>query len=120
MDISLVISSMTFYVCISTPDHLLQKSKSKVETGQSSTTAERSAILKHLGLVTSSASNTASYHQKTDNQSMAENTEEVRNNTEDLFLPTERPQQKNRKKCWVCKVKLELAQRELGSCKCGE
>lgn len=36
------------------------------------------------------------------------------------FLPTERPVQKNKKKCWVCKAKLELAQRELGGCKCGK
>lgn len=31
----------------------------------------------------------------------------------------ERPIQKNKKKCWTCRVKLELAQRELGHCKCG-
>lgn len=31
----------------------------------------------------------------------------------------ERPQQKNKKRCWKCKAKLELAQRELGICKCG-
>lgn len=31
----------------------------------------------------------------------------------------ERPTQKNKKKCWVCRAKLELAQRELGHCKCG-
>lgn len=39
---------------------------------------------------------------------------------EDVFLPTNRPVQKNKKRCWACKVKLELAQRELGGCKCGE
>ena len=27
--------------------------------------------------------------------------------------------QKNKKRCWTCRVKLELAQRELGVCKCG-
>ena len=39
---------------------------------------------------------------------------------EDVFLPVDRPVQKNKKRCWVCKAKLELAQRELGGCKCGE
>ena len=31
-----------------------------------------------------------------------------------------RPGQKNKKRCWTCRVKLELAQRELGVCKCGK
>lgn len=35
-------------------------------------------------------------------------------------LPVDRPIQKSRKRCWTCKTKLELAQRELGACKCGE
>ncbi|XP_031551044.1 AN1-type zinc finger protein 3 homolog [Actinia tenebrosa] len=33
--------------------------------------------------------------------------------------PNDRPVQKNKKRCWKCKAKLELAQRELGLCKCG-
>ena len=28
--------------------------------------------------------------------------------------------QKRRKRCWTCKAKLELAQRELGNCRCGK
>lgn len=28
--------------------------------------------------------------------------------------------QKKRKRCWTCKAKLELAQRELGNCRCGK
>ena len=32
---------------------------------------------------------------------------------------SDKPVQKNRKRCWTCRVKLELAQRELGVCKCG-
>lgn len=28
------------------------------------------------------------------------------------------PAQKKRKRCWTCKAKLELAQRELGNCRC--
>ena len=36
------------------------------------------------------------------------------------FLPDDKPIQKNRRRCWSCKAKLELAQRELGLCKCGE
>jgi hypothetical protein len=35
------------------------------------------------------------------------------------FLPGDLPSQKNRKRCWTCKSKLELAQRALGECKCG-
>lgn len=91
-----------------------------MENGQASTTAEQNAILKQLGLVASSANNMSSSDEKVDNQAEGEKREEVDNNMEDPFLPPERPQQKNRKKCWVCKSKLELAQRELGSCKCGE
>lgn len=34
--------------------------------------------------------------------------------------PEDLPQQKNKKRCWKCKAKLELAQRELGICKCGK
>jgi hypothetical protein len=36
------------------------------------------------------------------------------------FLPGDLPSQKNRKRCWTCKSKLELAQRALGECKCGK
>ena len=36
------------------------------------------------------------------------------------FLPGDLPAQKNRKRCWTCKSKLELAQRALGECKCGK
>ncbi|WP_411027302.1 AN1-type zinc finger domain-containing protein, partial [Salmonella sp. s54925] len=35
------------------------------------------------------------------------------------YLPEDRPVQKNKKKCWDCQGKLELAQRELGKCRCG-
>ena len=100
--------------------HLLKKGKARVENTQAGTTAEQSAILKQLGLVSSPASNISSNHEKTDNQEKEEKKEEVCNNPDSPFLPIERPQQKNKKKCWICKVKLELAQRELGSCKCGE
>ena len=36
------------------------------------------------------------------------------------FLPKDLPQQKNKKRCWTCKNKLEPAQRALGGCKCGK
>lgn len=32
---------------------------------------------------------------------------------------SDKPAQKNKRRCWTCRVKLELAQRELGVCKCG-
>ena len=38
---------------------------------------------------------------------------------DDPFLPSDRPVQNNRKRCWTCRAKLMMAQRELGSCKCG-
>ena len=40
----------------------------------------------------------------------------------EMAAPTvvETPIQKNKRKCWTCRVKLELAQRELGQCKCGK
>ena len=49
-----------------------------------------------------------------------ENSKGEERENDDAFLPAERPAQKNKKRCWSCKVKLELAQRELGGCKCGE
>ena len=36
------------------------------------------------------------------------------------YLPEDRPVQKNKKRCWDCQAKLELAQRELGKCRCGK
>ena len=38
----------------------------------------------------------------------------------DPHLPTDRPVQKNKKRCWTCRVKLELVQQEVGKCRCGE
>lgn len=32
----------------------------------------------------------------------------------------EAPVQKKRKRCWTCNAKLELAQRELGNCRCSK
>lgn len=39
---------------------------------------------------------------------------------EEASTQPDMPVQKNKKRCWTCRVKLELAQRELGICKCGE
>ena len=38
----------------------------------------------------------------------------------DPHLPTDRPMQKNKKRCWTCRVKLELVQQEVGKCRCGK
>ena len=38
----------------------------------------------------------------------------------DPHLPSNRPVQKNRKRCWICRSKLELVQQEVGKCKCGQ
>lgn len=37
----------------------------------------------------------------------------------DPHLPSDRPVQKNKKRCWTCRAKLELVQQEVGKCKCG-
>lgn len=44
---------------------------------------------------------------------------ELEEDATDNNLQTDMPIQKNKKKCWICRVKLELAQRELGQCRCG-
>ena len=36
----------------------------------------------------------------------------------DPHLPNDRPVQKNRKRCWTCRSKLELVQQEVGKCRC--
>ena len=103
----------------------MQKIKaSKVEAGQSNSTFEKTALLQQLGLVASSVDGNSvtddnSNVEKSDNQAEGEKREEG-DGLEDPFLPRNRPEQKNKKKCWICKLKLELAQRELGSCKCGK
>jgi len=38
---------------------------------------------------------------------------------EETCTQSDKSGQKNKKRCWTCRVKLELAQRELGICKCG-
>ena len=37
----------------------------------------------------------------------------------DPHLPEDRPTQKNKRKCWTCKSKLELVQQQVGICRCG-
>ncbi len=106
---------------------LLIEKSSKVEnkqpsssTGNSSNSTE-SSLLKQLGLVVSSMNDSNSSNKeedKSDTQSEGVKREEL-DSAVDPCLPEDRPVQKNRKKCWICKSKLELAQRELGSCKCG-
>jgi hypothetical protein len=102
--------------------------------GNSSSSTPKVAILEQLGLMASSMNGTGSSsmpsgsgpseghssEEKKDNQAEGEKSEEREADGTDPFLPTERPPQKNKKKCWMCKSKLEPAQRELGTCKCGE
>ena len=38
----------------------------------------------------------------------------------DPHLPEDRPTQKNKRKCWTCKSKLELVQQQVGICRCGK
>ena len=75
------------------------------------------------GIPSGSAATTTSSmeEEKVDNEPESATKMEVEGGEEtDVFLPAERPQQKNKRRCWTCKVKLELAQRELGGCKCGK
>ena len=106
------------------PTEFMQKSKAaKVDGGQGNNSS-KSSLLHQLGLVpavdtnTSPSSEASSNLEKTEPEG-GEKRKEA-DNVADPFLPEDRPVQKNRKKCWICKTKLELAQRELGSCKCGK
>ncbi|XP_065883500.1 AN1-type zinc finger protein 3 homolog isoform X2 [Dysidea avara] len=45
--------------------------------------------------------------------------ESISEDTPSVAIQSDKPEQKNKKRCWTCRVKLELAQRELGLCKCG-
>ena len=105
----------------------------KVDGGQSSNSSQKNVLLQQLGLVPSIASpspttgssegcsnSTVEGEEKADSQAEGEKREEKEKEGTDPFLPADRPQQKNKKKCWNCKTKLELAQRELGTCKCGK
>lgn len=81
--------------------------------------------MKQLGLVRNATSAVTTAHNSNTNEEKLDNQDtkkaEIEENlNEVLLLPKDRPIQKNKKKCWVCKSKLELAQRELGLCKCGK
>jgi len=95
-------------------DHLQKVKASKADGG-----GQSSQLLEQLGLFRSGAS-----EESTDNlvkkEEVSEDKKEEEEEGGDVFLPVERPVQKNKKRCWSCKTKLELAQRELGGCKCGK
>ena len=110
----------------------------RAETGSDSNAETSTQLLKQLGLLQSTSHITTTSGSSNVNESLEEvdnirpgaepekekETEEKKEDNGNLddsaFLPSERPIQKNKKKCWICKAKLELAQRELGGCKCGE
>ena len=109
---------------------------SRAETGSDSSADSSAQLLKQLGLLPSTSNlptmkgsgNINRSVEEVDNtrpepetEKETEEKKEDNGNVDDsAFLPSERPVQKNKKKCWTCKAKLELAQRELGGCKCGE
>ncbi len=121
-----------FIVCLY---FFLEKSQNaeeaKVESGLNSTdSVQDPTLLSKLGLLSSTSSSTGTINsnanivdKKVDNQE-AETKEPENEGEENLnevcLLPKDIPVQKNKKKCWVCKSRLELAQRELGLCKCGK
>ena len=58
--------------------------------------------------------------EKLDNQPETIKMEVEGNEETNSFVQSDKPVQKNRRRCWSCRVKLELAQREVGQCKCGK
>ena len=125
------------FVCVCTPiEHQKAVKATRAETGSDSNN-ETSQLLKQLGLLPSTSHipttkspsnvNISEPVEEIDNtRAEPEREKEIEEKKEDngnvddsAFLPSERPVQKNKKKCWTCKAKLELAQRELGGCKCG-
>ena len=102
----------------------LQKMKSsQAENGDSGDTSK---LLEQFGLLSPSESRLHDEaedneeKEKKDEDPEKEKKEEIEDTSDNTFLPSDMPVQKNRKRCWNCKVKLELAQRALGSCKCGK
>ena len=128
------IPSYVVCVCVfNITEHQKSVKATRAETGTDSTTPETSQILKQLGLLPSTSHISKTSIEQVDNvrpapapepekpEKETEEKKEDNGNIDDsAFLPSERPVQKNKKKCWVCKTKLELAQRELGGCKCGK
>ena len=106
----------------------LQKVQPSSQKTSTTTSGEASQLFKHLGLVptASTAHSTANSNSNEDIQNTENQPDGAKpvdldtENNVDPYLPVERPVQKNKKKCWICKTKLELAQRELGGCKCGK
>lgn len=111
---------LTSFVYVSVFVDYLQKVKaSKAEGGEQSS----SRLLEQLGLYPSATSEELSNTSEKKEEPRSEEKqcqEKEEEESGDVFLPVERPIQKNKKRCWTCKTKLELAQRELGGCKCGE
>lgn len=111
---------LTSFVYVSVFVDYLQKVKaSKAEGGEQSS----SRLLEQLGLYPSATSEELSNTSEKKEEPRSEEKQRQEKEEEesgDVFLPVERPIQKNKKRCWTCKTKLELAQRELGGCKCGE
>ena len=114
-------------------EHQKLANPTHAEPSTDDTNPETSQILKQLRLLPSTSHISKTSIEQVDNMRPApapepetpeketeEKKEENGNIDDSAFLPSERPVQKNKKKCWVCKTKLELAQRELGGCKCGE
>lgn len=59
---------------------------------------------------------TETIHSAAEGNDVQETSEEQ----ESVNEATDVPVQKKRKRCWTCNAKLELAQRELGNCRCSK
>ncbi|EDO40239.1 predicted protein [Nematostella vectensis] len=99
------------------------KRKSKGEEGNSSMVSSTGPVFapKSAGsssrVPTENDENSASASDETTEESTSRN-EVCTDTPSGPYKQDDRPVQKNKKRCWTCKTRLELAQRELGICKC--
>lgn len=106
------------------PDYLQKVKASQAEgTSSSSSTAESQLLQQYFPSLKATLPDEGSSSERkeeTEKKTERKKEGEEESGGKDPFLPEDRPVQKSKKRCWICKAKLELAQRELGGCKCGE
>lgn len=112
-------SPSTMNLCSRCYKDYLQKLQDSQTAGNNSNNTNKSVSSTALltGLLVGLPQN--SQEEKLDNQPETIKMEVEGNEETDSFVQSDKPVQKNRRRCWSCRVKLELAQREVGQCKCG-
>ena len=94
----------------------LEQSKHDVEKKPSTSTAEEGNREIELGNnYINCGSNT-----KSKLKVERDDPQDTRREKESVNKAIDVPLQKKRKRCWTCNAKLELAQRELGNCRCSK